>query len=201
MTVYRGGGVEEPKVRRAKKIATGAWSTKKEQKRSIQLHTLRSSYEASGGPPLSVKVLGNPNSPDFRDIPRHLAENGAGELEIGNQIRIGLPSIIIHATRSDRAIWIMIEDVVGWVNLEPRKEVEAAISSKASKLSAYQERVGADVRLLIIAEDRFNSGKLRPHNRMSFNGHGFREIYFFNSPSGPFQTLDIRAASDGHIEV
>lgn len=201
VTVYRGGGIEKPKARGTKKITSGAWSKKREQKRNLELQKLRRAFEASGGPPLSVKVLGNINSDDFRDIPRHLAENGAGELEIGEQIRIALPSIILHATRSFTAIWIMIEDVVGWVNLEPRKEVEAAILSKASKLSAYQERVGADVRLLIIAEDRFNSGKLRPHNRMCFKGHGFGEVYFFNSPSGPFQTLDTRAASDEPIEV
>jgi hypothetical protein len=201
VTVYRGGGAEGVGRRGVRKFAKGAWSKKREEMRNADLQRLRRTYEALGGPALTVKVLGNIHSQDFKEIPRRLDEIGAGRLELGDQIRIDLPCVTVHATRSFTPVWIMIEDVVGWVYSEPRKEVEAAISAKATKLPAYQQRVGTDVRLLIIAEDRFNSGKLRPHDGMLFDGHGFKEVYFFNSPSGPFQTLNITLASDGHMDL
>lgn len=200
VTVYRGGGVEKAGDRGPRKFSTGAWSKKREEKRNAKLQRLRRSFEASGGPTLSVKVLGNISSQDFQDIPRHLEEKGAGRLNLGEQIRIDLPCVTVHATRSFTPVWILIEDIVGWVNTEPRKEVEAAILSKAAKLAAYQRRAGADVRLLIVAEGRFNSGKLRPHKGMTVNGHGFREVYFYNSPSGPFQVLNIASASVGNMD-
>lgn len=63
------------------------------------------------------------------------------------------------------------------------------IASKAGKLQDYRHAVGMDVRLLIVANGRFNSGKLRPDSNMHVDKMGFEKVYFFDWPGGKMLIL------------
>jgi hypothetical protein len=78
--------------------------------------------------------------------------------------------------------WQFLRDKIGWV-AQDGKYLNDAIAAKACKLAAYRKVCG-DVRLLVIANRRVNSGKLKLEENFMPDLCGFNMVYFLSHPEG-----------------
>ena len=79
----------------------------------------------------------------------------------------------IHAMNALRPDWSNIMDGIGFVDHHPERKIADAIAGKAQEMPRYRAAAGADVRLLIVADQFHNSGKLRLESDTAFNFLGF----------------------------
>lgn len=82
--------------------------------------------------------------------------------------------------------WNYISDKVGWVRNIDKDFIERFIVEKAKKLSKYKEKI-SDVRLLLVSNRIFNSGKARLANDMICDPHGFNKVYYLSYPETAWQ--------------
>jgi len=76
-----------------------------------------------------------------------------------------------------------VNDRVGWVERNPAERIDQEIEKKSKKLRRYKECSGLnDIRLLIVANQIMNSGKLSLNERPALDLRGFRRLYFFSYP-------------------
>jgi hypothetical protein len=75
-----------------------------------------------------------------------------------------------------------VNNRVGFVDRNPRKIIADAIETKARELPRYKDAAGPDIRLLLVADRIYNSGKLILEERVAFDFHGFQAVYFFPYP-------------------
>jgi hypothetical protein len=88
----------------------------------------------------------------------------------------------VHVTKGLRANWYSMNDRVGMVNRDAIPQINDAIAKKALKLSDYQRKAGADIRLLIVADRVHNSGKLALEQPGPVDVLGFHAVYFYSRP-------------------
>jgi len=78
-----------------------------------------------------------------------------------------------------------MSDRTGWVdNKRSKNIIQKAIKEKSEKINKYQSEAKLnDIRLLIVANRRYDSGKLELKNDdFRPDLHGFRSVYFFPYP-------------------
>ena len=78
--------------------------------------------------------------------------------------------------------WFRVNDGVGWVNSNPAPVIARAVAKKTGLLPKYREAVGGDVRLLLVANRLFASGKLQVVDEATVDTEGFRVVYFLSYP-------------------
>ncbi len=88
----------------------------------------------------------------------------------------------VHVTKGFRPDWHSVNDRVGWVDRDAASRISDAITKKSQELPRYRQRVGSDVRLLIVADRIYNSGKLALDESRLVNLQGFRTVYFYSRP-------------------
>lgn len=76
--------------------------------------------------------------------------------------------------------WVFMEDRVGWVSTDA-SYLQREIDAKANNLDRYREAC-ASVRLLVVADRIFNSGKLEIASDFEPQLRGFEAVYFFPYP-------------------
>lgn len=158
-----------------------------------ELHTagiidvLRREYEAVANIPLRVKLVGDLCAENLAlVIPALVAEDFASK-PIAHQVKLtpntGLRAgLSIYATKGVRPEWFSVDDRVGWVDHNPMPRIAAAVTEKSKKLPHYQQVVGTDIRLLVVADRINNSGKLALEEHANLNLQGFRVVYFLTYP-------------------
>lgn len=77
--------------------------------------------------------------------------------------------------------WSYVSDKVGWVSDIDENLVQKSIDEKAKKLPKYSNNI-ADVRLLLVSNRIFNSGKVCMKKRISCDTRGFTNIYYLSYP-------------------
>jgi hypothetical protein len=70
----------------------------------------------------------------------------------------------------------------GRVDRKPNKRIEDEIKKESEKLLTYKKAVGPDIRLLIVADRLYNSGKLMIEGQPRWDLRGFQTVYFFSYP-------------------
>ena len=83
----------------------------------------------------------------------------------------------------------IVDDMVGFVDQRPQKMIQNIIDKKDNKISDYRKNAGEDIRLLLVAEPRLNSGKmiLPEENPSKIDCKGFNKVYFLSSPNKLWQ--------------
>jgi len=89
--------------------------------------------------------------------------------------------IKIFARRCFRSQVELIQDRVGWVGWA-EGAVQAAIDSKSGKLAKYRAAGVKDIRLLVVCDRLYNSGKLSLTPNVTFDRRGFDRVYFLSYP-------------------
>lgn len=77
--------------------------------------------------------------------------------------------------------WTHVPDRTGWVHNLDLPYLEHQIAEKATKLEKYQ-RNHKEVRLLLVANRMYNSGKISVTNIINVDGKGFAEVYLLSYP-------------------
>jgi len=148
---------------------------------------LRSEYEAIANIPLRVHLVGNMCAENLAlVVPALVAEDFASK-PVAHRVKLvpntGLRAgLSIHVTKALRPEWFSGNDRVGWVDHDPMRRIAAAVAEKSKKLLQYQQAVGTDIRLLVFADQIYNSGKLRLRERIPLNLQGFQAVYFLSYP-------------------
>ena len=143
----------------------------------------RRAYEKERDVPLRIAILGKVTKESLEKsltilLARDLARMRPGErfeVEISDQFKA-------HVTRAFRHQWFRVNDRVGWVNTNPLPMIEEAAAKKSELLANYREAAGPDIRLLLVANRMFASGKLQLVEDSTVDTQGFRVVYFFSYP-------------------
>lgn len=78
--------------------------------------------------------------------------------------------------------WIYVSDRVGYVRAMTRDFIQEAIAKKAKNLKKYRKNI-SDVRLLLVSDGQYNSGRAFFADDISFDACGFNSVYYLLSPT------------------
>lgn len=82
--------------------------------------------------------------------------------------------------------WSYVSDGVGWVTSIDKEVLDRAIAIKATNLPKYSERL-SDIRLLLVSDRIYNSGKARLANGVTCDSRGFNNVYYLSYPEAVWQ--------------
>ncbi|MFQ5765689.1 MAG: hypothetical protein ACE5GT_12240 [Rhodospirillales bacterium] len=190
-------GLEVSSVFTGPQNRDGSKTKEKESRTQRAVNDLRAQYEKLSSAPLGVRFVGDILRAENVDkVVPALIEEGFESKPLSHHLRIDLgDGFIVHATKALRAEWFSVKDRVGWVNRDPMQCIADAVEKKSKKLPKYQEAVGSDIRLLLVANRIFNSGKLMFENPGKLDYRGFRVVYFFSYPE-PINVFEYASSED-----
>ena len=77
--------------------------------------------------------------------------------------------------------WNYVSDTVGFVSNINKDFIDRAVVGKAKNLQKYAKNI-SDIRLLLVSDGLFNSGKARLKDNIICNTYGFNFIYYLSYP-------------------
>jgi hypothetical protein len=147
------------------------------------VEALRHEYEAIANTPLTVKFVGDMCAENIAAVVRALIGEDLPSKPVGHRVIIDEGrGLRVHVTKAFRPDWYSVNHRVGWVDRFPIKRIAEAIEKKAKELPRYREAVGANIRLLIMADRIHNSGKFMLEETTALDLRGFQAVYFFPYP-------------------
>ncbi len=157
------------------------------------VNALRREYETIAAVPLHVRFVGNMSPENMAKIIPELIAADLASKPLAHQMVVDTKSgLRVHVTKGYRTDWYSVDERVGFVDRNPQAIIAAAIEEKAQELARYKAAVGADVRLLLVADRIHNSGKLMLDGDSTFDFHGFEAVYLFPYPE---PTVALKKAS------
>lgn len=168
----------------------GAHKKKAESETQKVVNALRAEYEKQDDTPLFVKFVGDMRRENLEAVIPMLHALNLSAKPFGHQDRFevdkGPAKLSVYVTRGiQHADWFSVNDRGGWVDRNPVERITEAINSKAERLPRYKQGAGIDdIRLLVVANRRMNSGKLRLEECPALDLQGFQVVYFFSYPEG-----------------
>lgn len=82
--------------------------------------------------------------------------------------------------------WNYVSDKVGWVSNIDKDFIDSAIVGKAKNLPKYARNI-LDVRLLLVSDRIFNSGKARLKDDITCHTRGFNNVYYLSYPEAAWK--------------
>lgn len=82
--------------------------------------------------------------------------------------------------------WSYVSDAVGWVSSIDKDVLDRAIAKKARNIPKYTERI-SDLRLLLVSDRIYNSGKARLMNGIICDARGFNNVYYLSYPEAVWE--------------
>jgi len=151
------------------------------------VNALRAEFEKQDDTPLIVKFVGDMCRENVEEVIPALIELNISAKPFCHQdcfkVDKGPAKLSVYVTRAIHANWFYVNDRVGWVDRKPVDRITDAIEDKAKKLPRYRENTGLDdIRLLIVADRRMNSGKLTLEKSPALDLRGFQVVYFYSYP-------------------
>lgn len=143
----------------------------------------RTYYECSSIP-IKVDVLGKIGQQE--SFSRVLSDE-ASHLSVFDKVRLEpYYGCVAYVTRLPEQFqnyrrWTYIDDQVGWIASIDKSPLERVIVQKAKKLVKYSSQI-SDVRLLIVSNRIYNSGKASLTSEMLCNANGFTFVYYLSYP-------------------
>lgn len=155
---------------------------RKEESYNVNLlEGVRMKYQDLGGIVLDLQYLGDSNDQAMTDLLNALMEADLGaDGEFAERVEVNFPGGKAFVRRSPTPRWASIGDQVGWVS-QNEGFLQREIDKKSSKLLKYRENF-SNVRLLVVANRTYNSGKLRLKEGFQPDLRGFDAVYFFSYP-------------------
>ena len=148
------------------------------------IDTYRELYAEKGGPPLSVKILGEPDDHTMDNLVETLLSQDFASMRLCEQIKLQISDQVkVYVTTTLRHDWHLVDDRVGWVNQNPNRIIQNSVSKKSESLKAYENAVGPYIRLLLVANRTHASGMLKADEKTAVDTHGFQAVYFLSYPT------------------
>jgi len=157
-----------------------------EKKNLKKINKLASAYYNKTRPPIRVNFLGDIGHHD--QLLNSITEE-AGQLSEWEQKRIELydgDGCVIYILKlpdpcGEYVRWNYVSDKVGKSSSINADIINKAISYKAENLQKYTREI-PDVRLLLVSDRTFNSGKARLTDDINCDARGFKKLYYLSSP-------------------
>ena len=162
--------------------ARGATLKKGESTRRERIEIYQKRYAELGGPPLSVKIVGDASEATMDQLIKCLTHYDFESISIGDQVKFQVGEVTVFVTKALQPHWQSVDDTVGWVNRYALAILQSTIAKKATRLGQYQNAVGSDVRLLVVADHLHASGMLSLEPGTTIGNCGFHTVYFFPYP-------------------
>lgn len=173
-----------------KDAATFGSPTKRaERVRTAFLSAAAQDYYNAGGRPLVVRVSisATPSSELRRELVSALLRSQDLPLTVATRLSDAPDGLTIWATALPDTFplyrrWLCVNDVVGWIHTLTSRQLAACIADKARALTAYR-RAADRVSLLIVADRRFNSGRLQwVETGILVDGSGYDSVHLLIYP-------------------
>jgi hypothetical protein len=176
-------GLEVSEVFMGSQDRAGSAMKKIESDSQGVLNTLRRDYETNANIPLTVKFVGDMCDANMATVVPALFAADLTSKPIGHHfIHDTGTGLRVHVTKAFRSDWYTINHRAGFVDRNPTGILAEAIAKKSKELSRYRAAIGADIRLLLVADRIHNSGKLTLEERVSLDLSGFNAVYFYSRP-------------------
>lgn len=149
-----------------------------------KLKNLADTYYKTNCSSIKVDFLGNINQHDqlLNAITREVSQ-----LSVFEKIRIEpYNGCVIYILRLPDSFgefneWKYASDIAGWVHNIDKAVIDKAIVEKAKNLPKYTKKI-SDVRLLLVSNRIFNSGKAILCNDIICDTCGFNNVYYLSYP-------------------
>ncbi len=181
-------GLEVAEIFDGRKNRDGSCEKKAEVQCQKILNELKQEYEAISGAYISLKLLGSlTDEVKNKLVPSLLSRHYdlmnplfTDEYELTSETKIYL-TVSPHKT-----FWTYINLHVGGVNSNALPVIQAEINRKSNLLQSYQNNINLPVRLLIVADRTWNSGKLTTNDDAQADIKDFDTVYFLSYPDKIF---------------
>ena len=162
-----------------------------ESARQKLIRRYQASYDGQSASRLTVKILGNLTEANLEILTEALLLVDFDARPTAYQVRMDLRSahdasigVIAYVTKGFRSDWFSMDDRVEWVDQSPLAIISRSVQEKSGKLPKYRSSVGNDVRLLLVADHFYNSGKVMKISDQPIDLFGFSIAYFYAYPEG-----------------
>ncbi|MGQ5523403.1 hypothetical protein ACUHMQ_09090 [Chitinimonas sp. PSY-7] len=169
-------------------IGTGSPTKYREVLNSRKINRLAKLYYQSNGKPIRAVFHGNLLEANMREVLDYLLKLPSTyptppEFHTVSNLTVHIIPLPNDGKSSGYPHWQYVDDRVGWVGQVSPEILQNAIDRKAQKLDSYKKKYNI-IDLLLVADHRFNSGKLDINESTDFelNNPGFRNIYFLSFP-------------------
>jgi hypothetical protein len=166
-------------------------------KKALEAHNRKSiaalakDYYMRSSVPIKLNLLGGAG--EEQDL-LHLLADEAARLCVWERKRFEAgDGCVAYVTRLPEEFqgysrWTSVSDQVGWVVTIDQALLESVIKKKAEKLEKYRENI-SDVRLLIVSDRIYNSGKARTASTIQCQSYGFSAVYYMSFPEEALQIV------------
>ena len=168
-------------------------STKKayEKNNLKNIKNLASTYYKTTGSSINVKFLGDCNIGRNNQLlnaiigeVKHLSEFEQKRIEPYNGCAIYIRRLPDQLGEYKK--WSYVSDRVGWVSNIDKDVIDRVIVRKAKNLQKYAKKI-SDVRLLLVSDRIYNSGKARLVSDIICDACGFSRVYYLSYPEAIWQ--------------
>lgn len=198
-------GLEVTRIFKDQSGFGGSGAKSLEGQRQRQLDKLRRKFGNQHAAKIHLRLLRHPHrSPastlskeEIHEVWEELLKSELDKKPIGFGFYRTLPGgNKLQVTVEYHARWYVIDDQVGFVYQEDldeeypenwqtlKSKIENAIDEKLCNFAEYVSNAGADIRLLIVADRIYNSGKMRfsRPEEISIDTQRFQAVYFMSYP-------------------
>ena len=143
----------------------------------------RRAYDKERDVPLRIAILGKVTKDTMDELLTILLAHDLAPMRLSVRFEVQInDQFKVHVTRALRHQWFRVNDRVGWVNTNPLPMITAVVVKKSEILARYREAAGPDIRLRLVTNRMFVSGKLQLLKDSTVDTQGFRIVYFFSYP-------------------
>lgn len=185
--------MEVTEIHLGPKNRKGSEKKKAEAANSKWLKSIRTEFDPNSEIPLNLKFLGSATDAARQSILTALRSEHFDQRPILHRLVTKFSEGKLWVTKEFHQNWGFLNDEAGWVS-QDCTYLQEAISKKSSKINAYRI-IHPDVRLLVVAERKFNSGKIFLENDSRVDLMGFNAVYFLSYPTQAFQILSLENLS------
>lgn len=176
-------GLEVVQIFAGRRTRRGSRDTAQEARNDRLIAGARSAYETDRHDLLSVRIVGPPSQECLSELAGALARLDTTKMALGESRRIKLETgHTVYVTKGSRTGWVWITDRVGWIKRDGSELVQRAIKERTEKLHIYRSKDFGEVRLLVVADRRTNSGKILLADSHELDTGGFQAVYFLSYP-------------------
>lgn len=158
------------------KSKTGSKLRSAERSNEKWLDGIRQEFASHISAQIHVRFLGKATATSRRSLLDALRASNFEERPDFVHVHMRIKGGQFWAFKCPCPSWVFMEDRVGWVSSDA-SYLQREMDAKANNLARYREAC-LSVRLLVVADRIFNSGKLEIENGFAPDLRGFEAVYF-----------------------
>ena len=167
----------------------GSGSKKREAKNRENIKKLADDYYKANCLSIKVDFLGDISHPD--QLLKAIIDEAPQLSEFEQKRIVPYNGCVIYIRKLPEQLgkykrWNYVSDKVGWVSSIDKNIIDMAIVKKANNLPKYTKKI-SDIRLLLVSDRIYNSGKAHLMNKITFDARGFNSIYYLSYPDEVWQ--------------